>query len=685
MVDFALLPPEVNSGRIYAGPGAGPMLSAAASWHTLAAELESTAVDYSSVIAELTGQVWSGPTSMAMAAAATPYVQWLSATGAAAVQTAVQAYAAAAAYEAAFAMTVPPYVIAANRAQLMMLVATNFFGQNTPAIAATEAQYMEMWIQDATAMFGYAADSKSATMLTSFSEPPQTTNAAGQDAQARSVAQATGSQPARALSQSMEQVATPKSSPTTIGPGAVETAGTDGATVVVNEGSVTVGVGSTINVTETGTFTAGTTGATLHGVLDLPSYTLAPGASMSIPSGWSGTVTAGSVNVPVGSTVTVGPGSSLTGGVQSGATVIVTSGSLSPAMVTPAPVTVPVTTPATTSAAAPAATSSASSASSASSTSATSSTSSTSTSGTTSAGTSAPAGQPSVPAAQPLSAPGVPQAAPGLAPPSVPGGAPAAIAGGPAAVGGTAPLGDPLQWASGVQQPASAAPDLALGEQPSWQPSALAPINQAAVTSGATLLGTGGGSFTTFFSTKDFFSRGETVKIKIQHEALKREVSLRFVKSLDIVRGEITSSSKLELSAGLDELMSSNQAVRGLFDQVQAGAAAATAQQALDLLSGAVEPGPLTLDQIADAAFRAPLGAAPQMAELSSLMAEMKFVMPSDALQKAQYAAIATLFAAHISEADTPTSNWNQASSAAVTDFIEAVRSDFGLDPLALT
>ena len=76
-----------------------------------------------------------------MAAAATPYVAWMQAAAAQAAQTSAQAYGAAAAYEAAFAMTVPPPVIAANRAQLMALVATNFFGQNTPAIAATEAQY----------------------------------------------------------------------------------------------------------------------------------------------------------------------------------------------------------------------------------------------------------------------------------------------------------------------------------------------------------------------------------------------------------------------------------------------------------------------------------------------------------------------------------------------------------------
>jgi hypothetical protein len=243
------------------------------------------------------------------------------------------------------------------------------------------------------------------------------------------------------------------------------------------------------------------------------------------------------------------------------------------------------------------------------------------------------------------------------------------------------PLGDPLQWASGPQLPASAAPDLALGGQPSAQPFTLAPINQPAVTSGATLLGAGGGGFTTFFSTKDFFARGEIVETKIQHEALVRDVSLRFAKSLDIVQGEISSSSKLELSARLDELVSSDPAVRNLFEQLQAGPDAATAEQALELLSGAAEPAP-TLDQIATATFRA-VGAAPQMAELHNIMAEMKLTMPSATLMKAQYAAIVTLFATHISEAGAPASNWSQASSAAVADFVEALRSDFGLDPIA--
>jgi PPE-repeat protein len=148
-LDFAMLPPEVNSARMYSGAGSGTMLAAASAWNGLAAELRSTALSYGSVLSALTGEEWHGPASAAMAAAAAPYVAWMSTTAEQAEQTAGQAEAAAAAYEAAFTATVPPAAIAANRSQLMALIATNIVGQNTPAIAATEAQYAEMWAQDA--------------------------------------------------------------------------------------------------------------------------------------------------------------------------------------------------------------------------------------------------------------------------------------------------------------------------------------------------------------------------------------------------------------------------------------------------------------------------------------------------------------------------------------------------------
>ncbi len=175
---FGLLPPEINSGRMYAGPGSESIVAAAEAWDVLAAQLHATAAAYSSVVSSLM-TTWRGPSSMAMATAASPYITWMSATAAHAEQTAGQARAAAMAYEAAFAATVPPPVGAANRAELASLVATNIFGQNAPAIAAIEAQYSQMWARDASAMSGYASQSAAATTVTPFTEPPATTNPGG--------------------------------------------------------------------------------------------------------------------------------------------------------------------------------------------------------------------------------------------------------------------------------------------------------------------------------------------------------------------------------------------------------------------------------------------------------------------------------------------------------------------------
>lgn len=202
-MNFAALPPEVNSGLMYSGPGAGPMLAAATAWSGLAAELHAAAAAYESVIAELTSAAWSGPSAIAMVSAATPFTTWLNTTGGQAEKAALQANAAVAAYEAAFALTVPPSVVAANRAQLMTLLATNVLGQNAAAIAATEALYAEMWAQDATAMYEYAALATAARELEPFAPPPQTSNPAGPLSQngssAANMAQTLGARLASAL------------------------------------------------------------------------------------------------------------------------------------------------------------------------------------------------------------------------------------------------------------------------------------------------------------------------------------------------------------------------------------------------------------------------------------------------------------------------------------------------------
>ncbi|WP_094359319.1 PPE family protein [Mycobacterium marinum] len=190
-MSFMMLPPEINSTRMYTGPGSASLRAASASWNSISVELHCIPESYRAMIADLTSFQWLGPSSAAMIASMLPYVEWLEATAVQAGHSAMQASAAAAAYEQAFAMTVPPPAIAANRTELAALIATNFFGQNTAAIAANEAEYAEMWATDATAMTSYSSTSAAARALTPFTSPHQTTNPAGLGAQSAAVANST--------------------------------------------------------------------------------------------------------------------------------------------------------------------------------------------------------------------------------------------------------------------------------------------------------------------------------------------------------------------------------------------------------------------------------------------------------------------------------------------------------------
>ncbi|MGB6205117.1 MAG: PPE family protein, partial [Mycolicibacter algericus] len=189
-MDYATLPPEVNSGRLYAGPGSTPMMAVASAWRGLAAEISSALTSYETTLTQLVDEAWMGPASVSMTAATKPFLAWMTDTLAKAEDTASRATAAAAAFEAAHAATPPPAVIAANRAQQKQLVATNVVGQNSAAIMASDSQYLEMWAQAANVMYSYAASSATATKVTPFSEPNQTTNPDGTANQAAAVGQA---------------------------------------------------------------------------------------------------------------------------------------------------------------------------------------------------------------------------------------------------------------------------------------------------------------------------------------------------------------------------------------------------------------------------------------------------------------------------------------------------------------
>src|ERR1700738_4854609 len=191
-MSFMMFPPELNSALMYSWSRAGPLMAAASAWDELAADLEPTASSYQAVIQQLTGGPWLGPSSARMASAAAPYIAWMQGSSIQAAQTSAEARLAAAAYEGAFDATVPPSVIAANRALLAALIATNFLGQNTPAIAATEALYMEMWFQDGLTMDTYALVSQQAVALPQQTPAP-TTSDGGTSANAAAAAPSTAS------------------------------------------------------------------------------------------------------------------------------------------------------------------------------------------------------------------------------------------------------------------------------------------------------------------------------------------------------------------------------------------------------------------------------------------------------------------------------------------------------------
>ncbi len=178
---------------MYGGAGVTDLLAAGAAWNGIASELSTAASSFESVITRLTTEQWMGPASLSMVAAAQPYLVWLTYTAESSALAATQAMASAAAFESAFAMTVPPAEVAANRALSAELIATNILGQNVPAIAAAEARYGEMWAQDASAMYGYAASSAVAARLNPLTRPSHSTNPAGIANQAAAVGRAAAS------------------------------------------------------------------------------------------------------------------------------------------------------------------------------------------------------------------------------------------------------------------------------------------------------------------------------------------------------------------------------------------------------------------------------------------------------------------------------------------------------------
>jgi PPE-repeat protein len=159
------LPPELNTARLMAGAGPGPMLQAAAGWEALANSLQAQAAELAATLVSLQG-VWTGASSERAIAATTPMVTWLEDAASMAQQRALQSSAQAASYVQALATTPTLIEIVVNHITHAVLTATNFFGINLVPIGFNEVDYFgRMWNQAAAAMDVYQAETLTNTVF----------------------------------------------------------------------------------------------------------------------------------------------------------------------------------------------------------------------------------------------------------------------------------------------------------------------------------------------------------------------------------------------------------------------------------------------------------------------------------------------------------------------------------------
>ncbi|BBX97978.1 PPE family protein [Mycobacterium lacus] len=156
-MNFPVLPAEITSALMFAGPGSAPMLATAAAWDGLAGGLASATGSFGSVIWGLAEQAWQGPASAAMTAAATSYAGGCGTPRLMPRTHRLRPRRSPLRLRRRNWATIHPMAVAANRSGFVKLVLSNLFGQNAPAIAAAEFEYEQIWAQDVVAMSGYHA------------------------------------------------------------------------------------------------------------------------------------------------------------------------------------------------------------------------------------------------------------------------------------------------------------------------------------------------------------------------------------------------------------------------------------------------------------------------------------------------------------------------------------------------
>lgn len=172
-------PPEVNSGRWEAGTGPETWLAASAVWTSFAEIVATATASLMGEIATMTGSTLTGMTSVSMLTSSVPFFGWLAHMEATALMHSVACATVAESWGTCTAGIIPLPVVNQNRITEASLVASNIFGQNSPAIAELDREYGQFWAQDGASMMSYDSAVTVATMPKFVSPPPPLANLAG--------------------------------------------------------------------------------------------------------------------------------------------------------------------------------------------------------------------------------------------------------------------------------------------------------------------------------------------------------------------------------------------------------------------------------------------------------------------------------------------------------------------------
>ncbi|KAA0093542.1 PPE domain-containing protein [Mycolicibacterium sp. P1-18] len=175
------IPPEGNYLNISLGDLAASLTAAAAGHQGLADMLLAELTQVQATAATTAAAGWQGAGGVAMVGSAQEYAAALELAATWCLQAFAQATEVAMAHQTAMTSMIPAPVCTTNLATTQALCDTNFFGQNSPAIAALIAQYQEFWTQNASLANGYQAVITQAVAMLSTPPPlsPTAANPAG--------------------------------------------------------------------------------------------------------------------------------------------------------------------------------------------------------------------------------------------------------------------------------------------------------------------------------------------------------------------------------------------------------------------------------------------------------------------------------------------------------------------------